>query len=246
MIDFLCLANSYSGNYNDTICGGRHQSGLKSWRKLLEALKSTKCLLIFFSDLNIQEGKVDEWLGRRDREFVEYTKSYELIDSNVEVRKNRRALSSTFHGMAVIAREYGKFNESIRHECDLEMAKFAKNYNALAVITNDNDFLIFDGNWRMWSSQGIRVSNRNQLQANEYDRNAIAQIYSHINYHFLLHYWVMIFSTICIWPNFMTKFQRKIESKMLLIMFVKLAMQISPSVKLPKKSLERIMKILNI
>lgn len=124
---------------------------------------------------------MDEWLSRRDKEFVEYTKSYELIDNSVkfdDVIKGRRALSSTFYGMAAIAREYGKFNHSIRRECDLEMAKFAKNHNALAVITNDNDFLIFDGNWRLWSSKGIRVSNRNKLQANEYDRNAIAQIYS--------------------------------------------------------------------
>ncbi|XP_055310149.1 uncharacterized protein LOC129573544 [Sitodiplosis mosellana] len=179
VIDFLCLANSYGDNIKDALCGGRHQIALSDWTKMLDALKATESTLVFFSDLNIQEGKVDEWLSRRDREFVEYTKFYNSIDSTAvsQMKKGRRAISSTFYQMAVIAQDYGQFNYSIRRECDLEIARFATNNNAMAIISNDNDFLIFNGNWRLWSSEGMRNKSQ-RLKTIEFDRKSIPKLYS--------------------------------------------------------------------
>lgn len=183
VIDFLSLASVFARKEEDVICGGRHQITLSAWKVMLNALKSTGSSLVFFSDLNIQEGKVDEWLNRRDEEFLVYTELYNLIDSHITLKEiierqsDRKSLSSTFYGMAVIAREYGQFYHSIRRECDLEIANFAKNNNALAVISNDTDFLIFDGNWRFWSSQDIIVI-QNRPKTIEYNRNGIANICS--------------------------------------------------------------------
>ncbi|XP_055310152.1 uncharacterized protein LOC129573547 [Sitodiplosis mosellana] len=180
VIDFLSLTNGLTKKEEDAICGGRHQIALENWKKMLNALKSTGSSLVFFSDLNIQVGKVDEWLNRRNEEFLIYTEIYDLIDSGISLREvierqsDKKSVSSTFYGMAVIAREYGQFNYSIRRECDLEIANYAKNNNALAVITNDTDFLIFDGNWRLWSPQDIHITQSNRLKTIEYNRNGIA------------------------------------------------------------------------
>lgn len=127
---------------------------------------------------------MDEWLNRRNDEFLIYTDLYDLIESGltlneiIQRQRERKSVTSTFYGMAVISREYGQFNHSIRRECDLEIANYAKKHNALAVITNDTDFLIFDGNWKFWSSQDVHLTQSNRLKTIEYNRNGIANILS--------------------------------------------------------------------
>lgn len=154
------------------------------WRKKLDALKATGCSLVFFSDLGVQAGKVDEWLKRRNAEFNGFTKIYDLIDEEITLeevqgKSSRYVLTSMFYGMAAVAREYGQFHHSIRRECDLDIAIFARNINALAVISTDTDFLIFDGNWRLWSAQDIHITRRtDQLKTIEFNRNGIARICS--------------------------------------------------------------------
>lgn len=184
----MSLTNGVSKKYEDLICGGRHQITLNSWKELLNALKATGSELVFFSDLNIQEGKVDEWLKRRDEEFKLYTNLYDLIGSGiplsevVENHKDQKALTSTFYGMAVIAQNYGQFHYSVRHECDLEIAQYAKQNGALAVLTNDTDFLIFDGEFRFWSSQDIKIIHSNRLNTVEFNRDGVANVCSIANY----------------------------------------------------------------
>lgn len=180
VIDFLSLTTVIARKQEDGICGGRHQITLNTWKTILNALTSTGASLVFFSDLNIQEGKLGEWMNRRDDEFRVYTEIYDSIERGITLeeitnRKNdRKSLSSTFYGMAAIAREYGQYNHSVRRECDLEIAHFAKHNNVLAVITNDTDFLIFDGDWKFWSSENICITESNRLKTIEYNRNGLA------------------------------------------------------------------------
>ncbi|XP_031625913.1 uncharacterized protein LOC116342439 [Contarinia nasturtii] len=196
VIDFLSLTNGVVKKDEDIICGGRHKIALNRWKELLNALKGTGSELVFFSDLTIQEGKIDEWLLRRDEEFEVYTEVYDLISSGIPLSEvvanqtNRKALTSTFYGMAIIAQNYGQFHYSIRHECDLEIAQYAKRNGALAVISNDTDFLIFDGEWRFWSSQDIKIIHSNRLKTIEFNRNGIANICS------LATYQLPLFSTL--------------------------------------------------
>lgn len=184
VIDFLSLANCVSKNYDDVICGGRHQIALNAWINILNAFNATGAKLVFFSDLNIQVNKIEEWMNRRDAEFKIYTNLYDKIQAGKTVQQildeqiERKALSSTFYGMAVIAQNYGEFNYSTQHECDLEAAQYANQNNAIAVITNDTDFLIFDGRWKFWSSQEFQITQTNQIVIDEYNRNGIANLFS--------------------------------------------------------------------
>lgn len=173
----------------DTICGGRQQIMLRQWIHLLDTLKATGCILVFFSDLNIQVSKVDEWINRRNEEFVWYVKLYDCITSGKRLseiaRENgenayskSRSVTSVFYGMAVIAKTYGDFFYSTKHEADVELAQYAKQRTAMAIVSDDTDFLIFDGPWRLWSAQSIRIDQSNRLKTNEYDRNGIANVLS--------------------------------------------------------------------
>lgn len=174
MIDLENLTISHSKLEYDTICGGRHKDALAMFEKFLKALKATDASIVFFSTLTIQKDKIDEWLSRRNQEFNSYTKLYYLINDGKKfdaLIAGNKLLNSTFYGMEMIAKKYGDYYYSAKTECELEIAKYAKNNEVLAVISNNTDFLLFDGSWRLWSSEDIRVSPFNQLKTIEYDRN---------------------------------------------------------------------------
>ncbi|XP_055323806.1 uncharacterized protein LOC129578759 [Sitodiplosis mosellana] len=174
VIDLLNLTISHSKLEYDAICGGRHENALESFEKFLKALKATDTLIIFFSALTIQKDKIEEWLSRRNQEFNSYTSLYYLINNGKGIDAliaDNKLLNSTFYGIEMIARKYGEFFYSVKKECDLEIAQFAKNNQVLAVISNNTDFLLFDGSWRLWSSEDIRITPSNQIKTIEYDRN---------------------------------------------------------------------------
>lgn len=177
VIDFMSIANGFGAKRaDDVICGGRHQIALNSWKRLLDAFKTTGASLVFFSDLNIQEGKIDVWLNRRNTEFPRCTKFYDSIRNGETLKtlKYRSALSSLFYGMAAVAQTYAEFHLSIERECDLEIAQYASQNNAIAVISNDTDFLIFEGSWDLWS-QNVRINRSNRLKTVEYNRHGITR-----------------------------------------------------------------------
>lgn len=184
VIDFFSLAHPMVMQYDkESVCGGRHQKSLNAWKKLLDAFKATGCSLVFIADLNIQETKIDEWLNRRNAEFNGFAKIYDAIDNGencpikVAKKTSKNILQSLFHGMTMMAQSYGRIYHSIRHEADLEIAHYANQHKAMAIISNDSDFLIFKGFWRLWSSTGI-VQSKLRLRTIEYNRKSIERILS--------------------------------------------------------------------
>ncbi|XP_031633299.1 uncharacterized protein LOC116347044 [Contarinia nasturtii] len=179
IIDLNNLIISHSKLEYDTLCGGRNRSALESFEKFLKVLSAIENIsLIFFCGLTIQKDKVAEWLSRRNQEFNSYTSLYYLINDGKNIDAaiaDNKLLNSTLLGMETIAKKYGDFHYTVKVECDLEIAKYAKNNDVMAVISNNMDFLLFDGLWRLWSSDDIRITAANQLKTTEYERN-IAQI----------------------------------------------------------------------
>lgn len=160
----------------DTICGGRPKRMMSSFIELLNNLKSTGCKLVFFSDLNTPESKAETWMNRQNSLFNIYTKFYESITDENTINDillenvNIKLLKSTFYDMARKAQQYGEFVYSTKHENDLLLAQYATQHNALAIISSDSDYLIFDGPWLFWSIENEDLS---QLLVTEYDRNGL-------------------------------------------------------------------------
>lgn len=169
--------------HNESVCGGRHQRALNAWKKLLEAFKASGCSLVFVVDLKMQESKIDEWLSRRNSEFKGFIKLYNVIDGGekcpikVAKKTSRNVLQSLFNGMAVTAQSYGRLYYSVRHEADVEIARYANQHKAMAIISNDSDFFIFKGLWRLWSSAEL-ISSKLRLRTIEYNRKNIERILS--------------------------------------------------------------------
>lgn len=103
----------------DSVCGGRHTILLDSSRKMLEAFKSTGCVLVFYSDLGIKQDKISNWLTKRDADFEFSLKLYRRI-SEKSTNFEEKALKTAMHGMEMIARKYGDFYYAVNDECDIE------------------------------------------------------------------------------------------------------------------------------
>lgn len=179
VIDFLSLAAHSKQSKNrtvDDICGGRHRMLLDRWANLMERLKNIGCKLVFFCDLNIKEKKIPEWKCRRNADFVEYTRLYNEIDEGgndlkMIAKKNRKVgISSINYGLAAKAQSYGDFHFSTENEADFEIAQYATKHDALAILSDDTDFLIFSGPWRLWSAHDVQMVGRTQLKTTETNR----------------------------------------------------------------------------
>lgn len=164
----------------ENLCGGRHCNRYEEFRKLLHKLRSTGCKLVFFADLNVQLNKITEWLRRRNEEFKYYIKIYNVLDQGdcrtctiAKKLGTKKALNSTFFGMASLAKEYGDFHYITEHDCDLELARYATENDAMAILSDDTDFLIFDGPWQLWSVNNLRM-NLNTMKA---DRNGLLNMF---------------------------------------------------------------------
>lgn len=180
VFDFVSLIH-YEANHYDNICGGRQSVIQANFDELLKKIKGTGATLVFFSDLNVHQEKIDEWLIRRDASFdlnvsiydqIRAGKSLQEVAMNIEQNKN---IASSAFGLSLIAQKYGEFHYVIDHECDLELAKFATENHAFAVVTNDSDFIIYDGEWKLWMAKGLGIDKYNSeaINAIQYDRNGI-------------------------------------------------------------------------
>lgn len=178
VVDFKSLAYCITREKSEYICGGRHQVTLKSWENILKQLKRTGCKLVFFSDLNMSSSKMKTWMKRQTDLFKKFKKFYESISQNenfekiltIHKKKHLKPPNSTHHDMEIIAQKYGDFSYSVECENDLELARYAMENDAIAIISNDFDFLIFDGKWKHWSSGGIT---EDTLEVTEYDRDGL-------------------------------------------------------------------------
>lgn len=150
IIDFDNLTKTMVKKFRrENMCGGQNQQTLDAWKKLLDAFKATGCKLVFIAGANIQKDKIDNWLSKRNTQFNKNFKFYEAISSE---RNNFNAAINLFpnyplgfalHGMAALAQSYGELQFSVKREADVEIVHQAGHHRAMAIISDDSDFLIF-------------------------------------------------------------------------------------------------------
>lgn len=153
---------------------------INNWKIKLELLKSVSCSLVFFADLKIEDGKIEEKLRRHEQTFKWYKDLYDEIDENktlqqIVTKEGFKGLGAVRRDFREIAKTCGDFHHAIDHDADWEIAKYASEHNAMAVISADTDFLIYNGSWRLWSPDNIKITESNQIQVTEYTKNAITE-----------------------------------------------------------------------
>lgn len=163
MIDFFSVVTLLSPNQEDALCGGRHHQYYKIFNDLFASLTNNGAKIVFFSDLNLQEGKKVEWIDRRNSDYEEEIRLFdELAERPLSEMVNRNPDDQVWVVSATdilnkVASQYGNVHYSTHNECDRELARYATDNNAMAVFSDDSDFFIFEGGWKLWSVKEMKT-----------------------------------------------------------------------------------------
>lgn len=202
-IDFMCLSSIFK-DQAASIYGGRHQQLLNKIEAFLKQFQALDVRLVFFSDANVQTGKIDTWLNRRNESFKEFTQVYDDIESGKtvnevvkhledEFQSGAQTLSSAHEGLFSLAKEFGEFYFAFANECDFELARYATEHQCMAIISNDTGCI--QRSLKAHGSFGrLRISIRKIFE----QLNMIDLIlcengdYRRNNYHYSQHLWETI------------------------------------------------------
>lgn len=169
------LVNTLLGDQADMLCGGRHNVYREMIENMLTRMDEVADL-VFFEDGPVVSGKFDTFVKRQNDK---YKKSLKIIDKVYDHKPLQRIIdgsgdipSSTTHLalMEAAARRFGKLIVTVTKECDAELVQYANRVQAMAVLADDSDFLVFSGNWRYWS---LRKINMDTLETLEYNKLAL-------------------------------------------------------------------------
>lgn len=137
--------------------GGRIHIYLAKFREFANQLKKAGATLVFICDGHLRTDRVHEWTSRRNKEFPD---TYAMITTDTDKKFKCSYGCKTFvtNLFKLIADEkLGEIIISTHAECDSIIASYAVKHNALAVVGDDSDILIYDGNFRWWQSTWIDI-----------------------------------------------------------------------------------------
>ncbi|XP_058453973.1 uncharacterized protein LOC131431985 [Malaya genurostris] len=158
------------------LCGGRFNRAEYVLDQFYTRLKNLNVTLAFYYDGPVQDTKYDTWATRQDNKYqdmMQITDAVRSMDLRDIVKRFARTIpSNTLYPVKQVGMKYGSLRTAIDRECDQELAAYANAVRAIAVISNDTDFMIFEGAWRYWSSKDIDLET---LTTYEYNRPALVQ-----------------------------------------------------------------------
>ncbi|XP_055608357.1 uncharacterized protein LOC129755755 [Uranotaenia lowii] len=158
------------------LCGIRFNWSYRYMERFFQRLKEAGAELVFFYDGPVQEMKYDTWIQRQDEKYAKMIEIFDSIDQQISVKEilkrfGARLPSCTFLPLVKLAKKHGNVHVTFSQECDQALAIYASQVKALAIVSNDTDFLIFKGFWRYWSSD----INFETLTTYEYNRPLVVR-----------------------------------------------------------------------
>ncbi|XP_062562246.1 uncharacterized protein LOC134225852 [Armigeres subalbatus] len=151
--------------------GGRFNLAFVAIDEFFTKLTRLGAELVFFCDGNINGQKKTTWCNRQDNRYEDNLKLIDAIERGTGLRalvNEYRAPLNFRYPLWNVAQKYGKCNMTFGRECDQVLAAHAMQVNALAIISNDSDFLIYKGSWRYWSSACLNLSTLCTIEYNRY------------------------------------------------------------------------------
>lgn len=146
--------------------GGRYRDHLQNFRDFFQKLKRSNVDLIFFAIGKNLRSELNLFVPHQSEEYKGHLNILDKFDAmHGDVRffrerqaRNARAPIAMYYNMHRLARELGelRINYVIHNQ---EIAKYLKEHDGtvLAVITNDNDFMIFDGDFQFWQANDLNM-----------------------------------------------------------------------------------------
>lgn len=141
VIDVLCLNGQFESDAETALCGHRFWLLTKPLEQFFEKLINAGVKLVFFLDGPVQSLKLDCWLRRRAEDYRNTTAITDALDAGTSVStiasswlgKYFRKVPDPFV-LEKLCRAFGEVHVAVDRECDLELAKFATDHKAMAVM----------------------------------------------------------------------------------------------------------------
>lgn len=143
--------------------GGQYAFYVSYYRSVFQKFQRAGADLVFFAVGKRLSDELEIVIPRREMDYMSFLSILDDIDANegkwsktVEPKNKKRAPITTDYNMQRLALQFGELRiNNVRH--NQEMAKYA-NANAdavLALITNDTQLLVFDGDYQVWRATDI-------------------------------------------------------------------------------------------
>ncbi|XP_053695997.1 uncharacterized protein LOC128743444 [Sabethes cyaneus] len=172
VVDLKSLCGSISGaDRPGLLYGGRYELVYRQLDKFFGRLTTLGVKLVFVSDGPTRPSRFDCWMKRSDDRYNNFIKIIDAVDSgklglDSLVQHFGNDIPANTYPFEEIARKHGTFRLSIASDCDQDVATYATLQRAMAVITNDTDFLIFNATWRIWVASGLDMDEFTTFQFN--------------------------------------------------------------------------------
>lgn len=152
-------------NLNNCL-GGKYSLWTHYYRKFFTELKGARAELIFFAAGKKLTDEPVVFIPKREDEYIRHVEILDEIDNTngsvQEFMRRRnydiRAPITFEYNMQKLAHEFGELRINyVRH--NQEIAKYIQQHadDVLAIITNDNDFMVFDGQFQFWQANDINM-----------------------------------------------------------------------------------------
>ena len=171
------MYNLFNNTIEIELCGGDFAWAVEQADWLFSKLVSFGAKLVFFYDGPGQLAKQETKVKRKNEKYQTCIEILRDIESGLSLEMVSKKHRNWYPqhkpaGIKEAAKKYGEFHLSVEKEADLEIAAYAVKNNALAILAEDTDFLIFEGNWRYWSAESINLKTMKTI---EYNRNGFKQ-----------------------------------------------------------------------
>lgn len=176
VVDWMCLVYPFCHlDKAGVICGGRYNEISHSMNHFFGELKSLGAELEFFSDGPIRSIATKSWCLRKDSYYQDMINIYDAVDQEEELLTIANIGRMPFHYVCTLkqaAMNHGRHHWATAKQCDQQMVAFANKPNTLAILSDDSDFLIYEGPWRLWCTTSLDIKN---LTTIEYNRAGLIQ-----------------------------------------------------------------------
>ncbi|XP_053675299.1 uncharacterized protein LOC128725571 [Anopheles nili] len=177
VIDLMALFGLFSSDKQSLLCGSQVWLMERKAGEFFERLTKAGAELVFFYDGSVQQIKYETWVKRQNDKYDRMIDVIDAINRRTPLAQIveqcvRKIHNNTQLKLKRVAMQHGKCIVSMHVECDQALAAYATEHNALAVISHDTDFLIFPGEWQLWSSDHLDC---NELTTRGYNRPALVR-----------------------------------------------------------------------
>uniref|UniRef100_A0A336LQ01 CSON000626 protein n=1 Tax=Culicoides sonorensis TaxID=179676 RepID=A0A336LQ01_CULSO len=161
----------------------------RCWKTILEEIKgfldnlmAEDMQLVFFSEGYFVPRNQETWLANKTKQYWKECELIEEIESNADITKDKshyQASAFTVYRdyLEQNLKSYGKWIKTFDSDVTFEMGCYAKENNVFAVMSDDTEFLIYEGNYRLWSVRKINFKDMTTKEFNKFNLRKALQLF---------------------------------------------------------------------